>query len=263
MHGTKGAVFYVLSKTLDLAFSPLFAALALGALSALAIRRGRRTLSVRLGVIAWLLAYLPATGGAAAFLMSVVEDFDGPRARPDVRYDAVILLGGFAGRNRHGELELSEAADRLLAALRLLRSGQAARVILAGGGSGGSGGEAESDIAAALLREAGIADERMVLDRKSRNTRENAVETKALADAHGLAKLVLVTSAFHMQRALECMRAVGLHPDAHAVDHPHPMIQGPFDLLAPRSDNLRLSELALRELAGRLVYRLRGFSVRE
>ena len=252
-------MFYLLSKILDLAFSPVAHALIYGAFAMVFLRRGKPRVGWVLGITAWVTLYVPSSGGVARWLMQTVETFDGPRTKEGTHYDAVILLGGFAGRSELGTVELSEGADRLLAAWRLVREGKADKVLIAGGAP--EGVEPEARLAASLLREAGIEDARILSDERSRNTRENAIEVRAIVDRAHLSKLVLVTSAVHMERALGCMRAVGLRPDALAVDYLRPNLRFGFDLLVPRADYLRLSELALRELAGRLIYRARGYAV--
>ena len=64
----------------------------------------------------------------------------------------------------------------------------------------------------------GIAPERVVIEDQSRNTRENAVESARVARERGWKTILVVTSAFHMERALGCFRAVGLEVDALPVD---------------------------------------------
>lgn len=251
-------MFYTLSKLLDLLFSPVFWALAFG-LAALLCGRRVPQLARALGALALLTLYLPASGLCARLLFAYVERFDGPVVQPGVHYDAVVLLGGFIRRPEGStELELAEGGDRLIRAWEMVRDGRADRVLV----SGGSGNESapEADLGAQMLRELGVDPARILRERKSRNTRENAVEVAAMVRDAGLERLALVTSAFHMQRALGCFRAVGLSVDALATDHQLPVVHGPFEALAPRASALAQSELALRELAGRLVYRLRGYA---
>ncbi len=251
-------MFFALSKILDVLFSPLFWALALGAACALAAHRERVRAARAFGLAAWLTLYVPASGWFAAALFGYVERFDGPTMRPGVRYDAVILLGGFIRRGVERPFELAESADRLVETWQLLASGRAAQVVISGGRTGSS--PPEADVAADLLQQLGVARSRMLLGRESRNTRENALEVRAIAKRAKLGRMVLVTSAFHMQRALECMRAVGLRPDALATDYQAPELASWWDALLPRAAHLAVSERALRELAGRAVYRLRGYA---
>ena len=118
----------------------------------------------------------------------------------------------------------------------------------------------EADVLARQLELWGIAPERIVREGRSRNTRENALESERLIREKGWRTLLLVTSAAHMPRALGTFEAVGLHPDTLVVDvrahgfHPH------SGWWQPRASNLSAGTDALRELFGRLVYRLRGWA---
>ena len=251
-------MFYALSKTLDLLFSPLSWSLGLALACVWAALRGRVRGAQALGIAAWLVLFVPATGWVAFGLFGYTEQFEGKRIQPDVSYDAVILLGGFLWRGPDGAIELAESADRALRAWELLAAGRARQVVIAGGGTASWGREA--DVVAELLARLGIDRRRMLLDRESRNTRESALEVRAIVERAKLKRLVMVTSAFHMQRSLECMRAVGLNPDALATDHRESEFPSWLDRVLPRASHLALSERALRELAGRLVYRARGFA---
>jgi uncharacterized SAM-binding protein YcdF (DUF218 family) len=97
-----------------------------------------------------------------------------------------------------------------------------------------------------------------VTEAGSRNTRENAVESARVAAARGWRRLLLVTSAQHVPRALGCFRAVGLEPDVLPVDREAGDAKGASWL--PRAYALSRSSDVLRELAGRLVYRLAGYT---
>ncbi len=245
-------MFFLLSKTLDLAFAPLSWALVLLAWG-LWLSRRRHKHAQRLLVAALLMVYLPATAAVSVSLWRAVERFDARQAPASAKYDAVILLGGFAWQQPSGVVEYADGVDRLFRAWELLRDGRAARVII-------TANEAETPAIAKALEELGVSRRRMLLDSESMNTRDNAVYTQALAKRYKLQSLVLVTSAFHMQRAVECFRALGIDPDVIATDHGASGYPGWFDLLAPRSEELRRSELALREFAGRLIYRARGYA---
>ena len=68
----------------------------------------------------------------------------------------------------------------------------------------------ESAYTADLLQEWGIPQSAIIFEGNSRNTRENAVETSRLLKNRQLNRVLLVTSAFHMPRALATFRAVGI-----------------------------------------------------
>lgn len=250
-------MFYALSKTLDLALSPLAWSLALGLLSLWFFGR-RPRFGYVLAAFSWLLLYLPSTSACARPLWLALESFDAPRAGPRTHYDAVVVLGGFAQPAPEGAtVEYATGVDRMFRAFELLRSGRADKAIIV---AGSETKPAEAELIARALTQLGIARSRLLLGTQSRNTRQNALEAQKLANEHGLRKLVIVTSAFHIQRAFECFRAVGLKPDVLATDFSAPGSGPLFDMLAPRAAQLELSERALREFAGRWVYRFQGFA---
>ena len=253
-------VFLLLSKTLDLLLAPLTWAIALW-LAALVLRRRGRLASV-LGAAALAVLVTFSLEPVAGELLRSVEAGARCTFVPGTSYDVVIVLGGIvdpAASRRSGELELTEASERLLRALDLLRSGEARAVLLSGGLLSPAPGEpSESEQLAKYLRQEGIDPGRIVIEGRSRNTRENAVESARIVSQRGWHRLLLITSAWHVPRALGCFRAVGLTPDVLPVDHM--ATNGSDEGILPRARALAISTEMLRELAGRVVYRVMGYS---
>ncbi len=251
-------MFFVLSKTLDVAFSPLCWGLALSVWSYFLWQREDRQRTARVAAVVGLLAItvpsLPLTEGA---LVSALERSATDTRRPGVRYDAVVVLGGMFRSPAPGEpLILADGADRLALAFDVLSREEARFAILSGGAP--LGGEAEARAMQRQLLAWGIAPDRLLLEERSFNTRQNALFTRELADERGLGSLLIVTSAFHMLRAEECFAAVGLTVDTLPADRrAHP---GTGLGLRPSGDSLAGSEAMLRELGGRVVYRTLGYA---
>ncbi len=251
-------MFFQLSKLLDLFFSPFCVSLLCALVAAYFARRGQARRAWSLGAIAFLLSYLFATPFVAAELSAYAERHDGTPFRPQQKYDAVIVLGGFMSLEDNGRFALSESGERVIRAYELLRIGQARLGIIS---AGGTRGMVEADVAAEFLRQLGIDRERLLLGRSSVNTRQNAQEVADIVRANKLERLLLVTSAAHMQRALECMRAVGLEPDVLPCDYRRVAYgRQLWSLLYPRASFLSTSEQVLRELFGRVVYRVMGYA---
>ena len=61
-----------------------------------------------------------------------------------------------------------------------------------------------------ILKEWGIPSEAVLIEGRSRNTYENAIETKKLLKARQIDKILLITSALHMPRALATFRTAGI-----------------------------------------------------
>lgn len=244
-------MFLALSKILDLLLAPLTWSLLL-LLSSLLWRRRAASPWLAASAGAVLLAFSLAP--VANALTRAAESGVRSTMRPEVTYDAAIVLGGGidpSASARSGEPELNPSGDRLVAGLLLLRSGRVRNLLLSAGGADPSR-RVEADWGGLLWRRAGLPDDRVVLERVSRNTRENAVQSARIVRERGWKTLLLVTSAMHMPRAAASLREAGLDVDLLPVDH---RTGEEARSLLPRAEALERSTEALRELAGRVIYR--------
>lgn len=249
-------MFFSLSKLLDLLLSPLTWALVLGVLAVPWTRRRARRWKRRRGFALAALALLfvlslePVSNG-----IQYSMEHDAPSTyRPDVTYDAIILLGGLTDEDvtrENGQPAYNDNVERVLMSHRLLRDGKA-RFVVPSGGSG------EAALMGEQLRDWGIEAERIVVEDRARNTRENAVFSAAIAKERGWRKLLVVTSAFHMKRSIECFNAMGLELDTYPVDYR--ALRSPRTWLQPRAHFFAVSAAMIRELFGRFIYRLQGYS---
>jgi len=253
-------VFVWLSKIADWFLAPLSWALLLGLAAAL-LRRRHRTSWVLVGLAAAVLL-LFSVEPVADRIQRAAERGARSTYRPDVVYDAVIVLGGLvdaSASRASGETQLMEPVDRLVRGFELVRAGRARHVVLSAGLIAPQPGDvAEADRLAAKLAQWGIPPGQIEVEAGSRNTRENAIQSARLAAARGWKTLLVVTSAAHVPRALGCFRAVGLQPDVLPVDFRAGDGRGRAWL--PRAGTLEKSTDAIRELAGRLVYWLLGYT---
>ncbi|MBN1608429.1 MAG: YdcF family protein [Polyangiaceae bacterium] len=250
-------MFFFLSKILDVFLSPLTWGILL---CLVGLWRKWR----------WL-RWAPALAAAELVLFSLdpvsnallthLEQQARRSVRRDVTYDAILLLGGPVNHGStasHDAASYNENVERLLVSYDLLRAGRAKNVIVSGGYAWSGDRVNEARVLGRQLEDWGIAHDRVVLEPRARNTHENAVESKRLVKQRGYRTLLLVTSAYHMPRALDCFRAVGVDVDALPVDFRASDSEGARDWL-PRASHLETSESVLREMFGRWVYRVRGY----
>ena len=264
-------MFYLLSKLLDVLLSPLVWGLVLLAVAvpwrvrghARATRRGRRRrrLSGAAGLAVLLVASSPTIANALLWRLehSATSSF-----RKDETYDVVILLGGVVEEiptKTSGMPSYNENVERLIATHRLLRDGNARFAIVSGAAfSAEYAAYGESVVLARQLEDWGIAKPRIIAEDKAFNTRENALYTKAIVRARGFDRVLVVTSAFHMPRAAECFVAVDMPVDTLAVDYraEPPGFNGLTKIL-PRAHALAMTSAVIREMFGRVVYRVQGY----
>lgn len=178
--------------------------------------------------------------------------------------DCLVVLGGAvaADLTPRVDIELGEGFDRVYKAAQLYRQGKARRLIVSGGNQPWSMAPApEADLIRKLLVELGVPEGAIHLDGESRNTRENAVNSKALADSIGCENALLVTSAAHMPRAAAAFRAVGMDvipvsTDVRVVDRQSLFVMD----FVPSAAALSMTSDALREMLGRAYYRFKGWN---
>ena len=158
------------------------------------------------------------------------------RAGPARACDGIVYLGGAINpllSSAHGRLALNEAAERLTATAELARRYPHARIVLSGGIGHllTEGSRPEAFWAARLLERLGVDPARITLEETSRNTIENAVNSRRIANPKPGETWLLVTSASHMPRAVACFEKAGF-----------PVLPYPVDYRARRADLLQPAE---------------------
>jgi uncharacterized SAM-binding protein YcdF (DUF218 family) len=255
-------LFFYVAKILWMLLQPtslIAAALVIGLiLTRTAWRRlGRRLLTC--GVVAFLgVGLLPVGEWLFVPLESRFPRTDLERGPPPA---GIIVLGGAEDSRVDPPRELAglnESAERYTEAVALSRRFPQARIVF----TGGSGlllrtGTAESVTANRLLQALGVGQERLTLEGRARDTYENAILTKALVDPKSGERWLLVTSAWHMPRAIGCFRRAGFAVEPWPVDYRTGgrLRLWPGDKLV---DGLRELDAAAREYAGLLMYYLSG-----
>jgi uncharacterized SAM-binding protein YcdF (DUF218 family) len=176
--------------------------------------------------------------------------------------DAIVVLGGGVepAVPPRTEIELSAAADRVWLAAKLFKAAKAPFVLATGGALPWSDKGSEAPAMKELLQDWGVPESAIVLESDSRTTRENAELVAPLLRERGIRRVLLVTSAMHMPRALACFAAVGINAvpasaDIHATAVKHRHV---FDFL-PAVDAVSLAGAALREYEGLIYYRAQGW----
>lgn len=259
-------MFFFFSKLLDVLLSPYTWGLLLLAAAVPWRLRSARTWRRRraFGIAGLLVLVLCSVFPISNLLFWKLEHASVSSYRPDVTYDAVVLLGGVVDEDAtatSGQPSFNDNVERLVMTHRLLHEGNARVVIVSGASLNPRSAEfGEAAVLARQLEVWGIAKERIIIEARSLNTRQNAVYSQAIARERGFDKVLIVTSAFHMPRAAECFAAVGMKVDTLSVDYrAHSHGGGELFEWMPRARELATTSAALREVFGRLVYRVQGY----
>ena len=213
-----------------------------------------------LALLALGLLYLAATPLVSHWLIAKLEVYPplDPERLPSAQ--AIIVLGASrypAAPEYSGDTVGRLGLERLRYAAWLKR--RTGLPILASGGRPLGEAKAEAELMQEVLVEFGTPA--LWLETQSRNTFENAQYSAALLRREGINTIFLVTSAFHLPRAVEAFTHQGFTviPAGTGFSRPGPLQSGLLALI-PTPFALSRTGLALHELCGRLWYRLRYYN---
>jgi uncharacterized SAM-binding protein YcdF (DUF218 family) len=174
------------------------------------------------------------------------------------------MLGGVFGINKQPEdqLHLNASSDRLVESIRLLEEKVIQELIISGGsGSLMNPDQKESSSLISYLDTWGIPGE-ILAENQSRNTHENAVETAKILEERGIKDrpILLITSAFHMRRAMSCFKQQGMQAIPYPVDYQSQKLQWDLSYLLPSAEALDSWARLIKEWVGFGAYRIMGYA---
>lgn len=180
------------------------------------------------------------------------------------KYDVGIVLTGMAEYNTDLNLiSIRRGGDRIWQALTLYHKGKIKKILITGdNGYISNRGLHEAKQFKAVLISWGIPEVDIITEELSRNTYENAVETKKLLERSypHFQKFLLITSATHMRRAKGCFNKVGVKCDPYSTD----LYTGPKQsffwdqYIIPNVSNFQNWDVLMKEWAGYLTYDVVG-----
>lgn len=176
------------------------------------------------------------------------------------KVSGIIVLGGGESdiqSNAWSQPNTGDAGDRLITALALAREHPGVVVLFTGGSGRLMGGVSGAEIARDIFLGAGLAEGRLILEGTSRNTSENATMSLELVPDNLDGEWLLVTSAFHMRRAVASFCAAGWK---NIVPWPTDYRTGGFAERIGWNFAINLNDLnvGVREWIGLTAYRLSG-----
>lgn len=242
-----------LHKILPLIFSPLILTMLLVAYGVIKNKK-------RYSVAGLVFLYASSTFILADFLFEKlegqglkIEAKDAPRA------DAIVVLSGMMTHVQGATGLVSEwnDADRFFAGVDLYEAGKAPRLIFTGGLlPWEKTSQSEGMVLKKLAQRFGIPEENISVSGEAQNTEQEAVAVRAML---ANSKILLVTSAFHMPRAVRQFEGQGFEVSAFPVDFKvRAKAITPMDFL-PDPNALRLTDVMVREWIGRVYYQLNAW----
>jgi uncharacterized SAM-binding protein YcdF (DUF218 family) len=253
-------MFFIISKLLAFIIAPIVwvTALLIWTLLTKDIRRKRKLLIITFCVFYFFSNSFILDEFFRAYEMPAVKESELPG-----KYDAAIVLGGMVAYDHVlVRIQFDRAIDRLMQAITLYKEGKVRKIFL----SGGSGSILEKDILEGFLLKdylikLGIPDTSIVVEGHSKNTRENALFSKPILDSlNKNGRYLLITSAFHMPRAMRCFQKVGINVTPYSVDRYSGPRKFVFDhCFIPATGALDGWNVLFHEWIGLITYKMAGY----
>ncbi len=207
-----------------------------------------------------------AVGGLSplghALILPLENRFDRSQLEAGPPPVGILILGGAQDMSitrSRGAVAINEAGDRLVEAALLAKRFPDAKVVFTGGSSQIFGDKtSEAEGAVKLLTGLGISRDRLILETRAKNTYQNALFSKELLKPESRERWLLVTSAYHMPRAMGCFRDVGFKVEPWSVDYRTRGLEDLYRFFPKVSEGWRRIDSAVREWAGLVIYRITG-----
>ena len=241
-----------LHKILPLIFSPLM--LVIG-LIILGIIFNLRKFSL-IGVIVLILSSLPIISNK--FIAYLEKDYQPIEIAEIENVDAIVVLSGMIrviGDEENLKYEFTDSVDRFFAGLDLFNNNKSPILILTRGKMPWSLGIAEGEYLKELAIKYGVSEENIILTDEVQNTDQEAKAIKEILTED--AKIILVTSAFHMPRAEKVFKAANINLIPYPVDFQNSKSKTTMMDFIPSAGSLFDTSNFVREMIGRLYYNLK------
>jgi uncharacterized SAM-binding protein YcdF (DUF218 family) len=254
-------VFFIASKIIWALISPDSLIVILGVSAWIAAmlnwQKTSRSLLASCALLLVLIGFFPV----GEWLIAPLENRFTTNAALPNEADGILVLGGAIAPQRSNiwqQPQLRSAADRLTNFLYLARLYPDAQLVFTGGtGSLIQQEFKEAEMARALFDQLGLAERAILYESESRNTAENASNSKQLVTPENNEHWILITSAYHMPRSVGVFCQQDWIVQPYPVDHySHRgnLLRIEFSF----SENLDVLKTAIREWIGLVAYRISG-----
>lgn len=198
---------------------------------------------------------------SAGILMGALEKNYPPVAADKLpKADVIVLLGGAIRGKVSSETlaDMNSLGDRLIFAVAAFKASKAPLILVTGGAP--EGYDPEAELIRDILVTMGVPGDKIILETRNRVTLDSRKYVPETLQSIGAESILLVTSAFHMRRALWVFESLDITVFAAPTDH-QVLLRGtgfnPLDYL-PNVKALQFTTWAFHEAIGYAYYNVRG-----
>ncbi|GAB4447149.1 MAG: YdcF family protein [Bacteroidales bacterium] len=253
-------IFFILSKIFNFIFSPyswIFALLIWALLTKNPTKRKK---------LLWISVAIFYIFSNSFLLDEVMRLWEKPVVTIDSQkqhYTYVVVLGGMMSYydTKAKQIGFNKSVDRLMQGLKILNKGIADTLVFSGGdGSVLKSIGPEGDYIKNYLGDIAFDTSCVKVESKSQNTYENAKYSSTLIKSDKNHKILLITSAFHLRRAIGCFEKQGFVIDYYPADRISGKRKFTFDhLLIPQIEAMEKWSVLIHEISGYIIYKIMGY----
>lgn len=248
-------MFFIISKIISFLFDPFFWIITC-LICSIFWRKKELKKRFQLGAIILLLFFSNTMIYNTLFNLWSIDN-----SIKNQQFEYGILMGGMISLSSSEEnIFFNQHNDRLLNCIELYQKGQISKIIITGASGSITSEMPEAEILKKFLVRIGIPENHIITESESQNTYENAQFTaNLLTNEDDNPTCVLITSNYHMRRALACFEKTALRPVAFGKESDvyH------FDLesaIIPQSNVLFQWKTLLHEIVGHVTYKIMGYN---
>jgi uncharacterized SAM-binding protein YcdF (DUF218 family) len=255
-------MFFYLSKILAFLISPITWVFIFLLYSFKTKIEGR---AKKLRIIAIVVLYVSSNSFVVDEFYRWWEPYTEDHDMMQTKFEGAIVLGGIGNIDeRLQKINFGESSDRLLQVIPYFYNGRIKRIVFtSGSGSIEFPQQREAYYVRKWLQGIHFPDSALIIEASSRNTYENAVFTKRILDSLNLkGKYLLVTSAYHMPRAMAVFKKAGYTDLVPYITNKSSGKRRftPDHLLLPNPYALYSLQFLIHEWTGFLIYKIKGYA---
>jgi len=209
-----------------------------------------------LGIVILIICSLPIISNYLTYLLE--KDYRPTDITSIAKADAVVVLSGMVTKvkgDKEFKYEFTGSVDRIFAGIELIKENKAPYLILTRGKVPWSQGKPEGEFLYDYAIKAGIDKQQIILTDNVQNTDQEAKAIKKIFNEK--IKIILVTSAFHMPRAIKVFEAAGIDTVPFPVDFQDSSQKFTLLNFIPSASAFSQTSHFVREIQGRIYYKLK------
>ncbi len=225
------------------------------------IKKGKKLFSIFLISTVIVSLYLMSIEPVRDMILIPLEDkYPFPNTNK-LKCDVFVTLGGgmhlYSPEDKNNVTLNPSSTKRLITTYKIWKKHKRKIILTGGRPLNNKKYPSEAEVMSDFLKSLGVNKKYLILESSSLNTFQNAKLTKEILQENHWKKPCLITSAYHMPRAVKVFKHIGLNVIPVPSDYRTNRIKYTWEYYIPRADVFSESYAGIHEYIGILFYKIR------